>query len=194
MRFVSSAIKLILILVAGFISSCQATTQNSDAPSKNDPRRVLVRPPDGNYLPIEDIENRSVSPLLAGVWQYGLLAASAYAKDSNTLTGFCTYPSRYLSRWKRVPGYSEDRVFPLRPTGRLAIPGLSYSVWQDMKSTDHARLALTFKGTDVDEWGDLYSNARWITRLNPSTWDQYQQTRDLVTLIVPLLKMQFGPD
>jgi hypothetical protein len=192
----SFAIRLFSVLAVVFLFGCQATTKRNTASPKNDPKQILVRPPDRNYHPIAVIENGSISPQLDGVWQYGLLAATAYDAGTNhsTITGLCLYPSRYLPRWKRVAGYSEGLVFPAKPSGRLTVPGLSYSVWEDTGSSGRARLALTFRGTDSGDWGDWYSNARWITRLNPATWDQYQQTHDLVTLVVPMLKKQFGPD
>jgi pimeloyl-ACP methyl ester carboxylesterase len=67
-------------------------------------------------------------------------------------------------------------------------------LWRDRVFVKKPRFALVFRGTDVTKWGDWYSNVRWLTRLNPTTWDQYGQTRDLIRHLIPELDRKYGKD
>jgi hypothetical protein len=161
--------------------------------ARDDPNQVIIRDPVQRPVPLTTIETVSLKPSLRGFWQYGLLSAAAYEPQREDLEGICPIRSKFVSRWVRNTNYSHSAFPPPRieDHGRR-IGGLEYGVWEDKSSQTGKRVAIAFRGTDFKEYGDWYSNARWITRLNPLTWDQYQQTRDLVAVLVPKLQAEYG--
>lgn len=170
---------------------------------KNDPRYVLVRKANNNpfvfgdpgakYYPIGDIENGRIDASLGGIWQYGLLAHNTYNDDLGArFNGICPVATRYMDRWQRVPGYSEIESPASAEKGRVKIPGFGYRVWRDISNPATPKVAIVFRGTRLEKFGDHYANMRWITKVNVFTSDHYRQARNLVAELIPKLKKQFG--
>lgn len=174
---------------AVILAGCNTELQSA----RDDTNQVIIRDPKQRPVPLATIEMEALKPSLKGFWQYGLLSAAAYQEERENLVGICPLKSRYVARWIRDNRYTEEAFPPPRidDYGRR-VGGLGYSVWVDKSRTEQKRVAITFRGTDFNEYGDWYSNARWITRFNPLTWDQYQQTRDLISALVPELKIHYG--
>ncbi|CTQ60586.1 hypothetical protein LA5095_00609 [Roseibium album] len=63
---------------------------------------------------------------------------------------------------------------------------LVLGLWYREKSQTDIDVALVFRGTDGN--GDFYSNFRWVTRLLPFGWDQYDLTRAISQDIVDKIK------
>ncbi len=171
-----------LLMVLVLFSGCMLT---------RDPVRITVRDPSTRNLPFSDIHNGKISPMLKGFWQFALLSAASKSTEI-TLNNICKIKSKYVSRWVRDAIFDETNIFPITPKFRLKIGGIGYGIWQDRSYQKRKRIALVFRGTDFTSPADWYSNARWITRLNILTWDQYQQTRALVEILVPKLKKKYG--
>lgn len=152
---------------------------------------VVVRNPRRTIVPLADIRDGAVSPLLRNIAEYALLAASAYGKPDITGAG-CPVPWPQASHWIPVADVTEASVLHRSDRPRISIPGIGYRLWRDTNARDRKRFALVFRGTDFSQWGDWYSNARWLTRLNPATWDQYGQTRDLMTNLIRKLDDDYG--
>lgn len=155
---------------------------------------VFVRNPYKEVRPLAAIRDGSVDPALRDLSQYALLAAAAYGDPDFASGRGCPLRPMGSSRWQRVDGYSEATLPRDPENSRIRIPGIGYQLWRDLGAKGRKRLALVFRGTDSGQWGDWYSNARWLTRLNPLTWDQYGQTRDLMKKLIPELDRRFGKE
>lgn len=183
---------LSIALATAFLTGCQASDTR-----KNNPNYVLLRPSAEKYVMTQEVEAGKHGAALKGIWQYGLLAAQSYDDNVSTdvhLRPQCGYPTEYAGRWRRLPQFSDDGHAITNPPPGLKIPGFNYSVWRDTSRSGPGRVAIVLRGTNFTEWGDWYSSARWITRFNLLTVDQYQQTRALVEQLVPELQHKFGPD
>jgi hypothetical protein len=151
---------------------------------------LIIRDPQAEEGDLGDLRRGVLGADLAQLSAYALLAEAGY-HDGPADGAACPTPPKWRSRWTRVEGFLERGHFPSVRPGRMKVPGIGYQLWRD---SEQGRLALVFRGTDFNQFGDWYSNFRWITRFNPLTWDQYAQTRDLVRKIVPLIDRKFGPD
>lgn len=177
--------RICLLFLLVIVASC----------ATRDPNYVVLRDPKSNKHKISKIEDGSLDPKLKGVWQYGLLSSAAYFPERTNLNNMCVHKSSYGSRWVRNMKYSKEKFPPVRQRNYgVEISGFDYGVWQDISAKNPKRVAISFRGTDFKEPGDWYSNLRFVTRFNPGTWDQYQQTRDLIPVLVRKLKLEYGDD
>ena len=72
---------------------------------------------------------------------------------------------------------------------RLAVSNIrSGGVWPAHSCVE---VAIAFRGTDINDYGDWVSNFRWLNRLVPK-FDQYAQVQDHVTQVVRDLKRGCG--
>ncbi len=79
-------------------------------------------------------------------------------------------------------------TFPSCPKGKRATEGLVYDVWQRKEAgLDDVSVVVSFRGTDSDQAGDWSSNFRAVTHTK-STWDQYDQVRDLAPRLIELIE------
>ena len=91
-------------------------------------------------------------------------------------------------RWDR---YANLPAFPTTPSWRYRIKGLKYEVWENKE--DRVVL-IVFRGTVPKLLGDWYSNFRWATRLNPFSWDQYDQIRAFIPKLVNHIRKKYDND
>lgn len=59
--------------------------------------------------------------------------------------------------------------------------GYEIEEWEKQVSHNEYIIAIIFRGTELNDW---YSNFRWITRINPFIFDQYDQTRSIIPTII----------
>lgn len=90
--------------------------------------------------------------------------------------------------WNKIPTDSLD-VTP--PKGTVVISGLSYQIWINEKCFGKPVAILVFCGTNFTSWKDWFSNFKPLTKFLPYTWDQYDETHNLVPKIVELLKDKY---
>ncbi|BDM83085.1 DUF6792 domain-containing protein [Acaryochloris marina] len=83
--------------------------------------------------------------------------------------------------WKRVPDIPQSPT----PSGLVyAIGGLIIDVWQENTFKDQSnKYIVVFRGSDK-QLNDWWTNARWLTRFIPFTWDQYRQVIEYIELVV----------
>jgi len=182
----------VLLLSIG-MSACSSDIQVA----QRDPEIVMIREPtlQPRPVPISNMEAEQINPLLSDLLQFSLLSTASYEDNRVSLEGICAHPSKYASRWQNDPEFSQTVFAPKRyEDNGIEIKGLAYSVWVDTTLQKNKRVALVFRGTDFEQFGDWYSSARWLTRLNPFSWDQYQQTRNLVPDLVEKLMEKYGKD
>ena len=192
--------KVCLLFLLVLVASCTTRdpdyftlrTINSDGKIRN------INTEEHNIEKISDpskLKKFKLDPRLSELWQYGLLSSTfadegeeAPVKLDNLCEGI-----EIKSSWQKNVKFSYDEFTPIRQKEiGYKIEGLDYSVWQDTSAHNPKKVAIVFRGTDFDEFGDWYSNLRGITRINPFTWDQYQQTRDLIPALVRKLKSIYG--
>jgi len=93
--------------------------------------------------------------------------------------------------WKRVDSIP---AFPEVPTGNFKINGLKYQVFIKETQNSPTQAVIVFRGTDFNSPGDWITNLRWIARLIPFSWDQYDQTRALIPPLVEYIRNDYGKD
>jgi len=154
---------------------------------------VRVRNEKPKDVPLADLRSGTLPSEIRSLSQYAFLSAAAYVPNPNP-ERLCVVRSNWKQRWQKVPGYNHNNLdlFPKTPEGRIKIPGIGFQMWEDKSARRNRRFALVFRGTDSSEFGDWYSNARWITRIDPNSWDQYQQARDLVGELKKKMPRDFG--
>lgn len=154
------------------------------------------------YRPLSALFDGSVDRTLGQLPDLALLAATgrSYPKpepdsfEPDVTGSYCPGGSLTQSNWRRLPEYSNDRYRAPSRQRRIQISGIGYNLWRHRSEVGRPRYALVFRGTDLREFGDAYSNARWFTRINPFTWDQYGQTRDLMEKLTGELDAKHGID
>lgn len=182
--------RLFWLAFALVTSGCSLLPQGSE---------VSVRMPFLDRYELSHFQNNAAFPHLSDISQYAFLAASAYENSAaiSNLGKACVTKPRLFSHWERNEEYGHNvkGAFPETPRGLRKIGGIGYQLWEDKRSYGkRKRLALVFRGTDIEDLGDWYSNARWITRFNRRTWDQYNQTVSLIKLLKSKLVSDYGPD
>lgn len=73
---------------------------------------------------------------------------------------------------------------PSAPKYKYFVKGLGCLIWVKNRPTSAPLAVIVFRGTDSTQVGDWLSNFRWITRIIPFFWDQYDQTRALIPKLV----------
>lgn len=116
---------------------------------------------------------------------YALMAASLYVPGR--LSGrYCNSTVEEFHRWHRISEYSSEELDIKPPFPKFKVPGLDFAVFQNLSETK--QYAIVFRGTVWTKWGDWYSNARWLTRFFPFSWDYYQQTRVITQELVARIR------
>lgn len=136
---------------------------------------------------IEGLDKKVIEDL-RNLHEYALL--SAYVYDGNGSSPNTFEEKEDLFGWRFKSHCKKQRFFEA-PKWSLEISGLGYEVWEKIADRPVPLVAIAFRGTDADEYGDWFSNFRWLTRFIPFTWDQYDQTRDLVPELVACIRKDY---
>ncbi len=171
-----------LICLIFFLGSCAARQPTVD---------VIIRNPNPVSMPILVSGTRGANAEISGIPEFAVLASLAYEADSSGAIS-CGGELVTPGAWRSVSGLDSASIFPPTPDHRIKIPGLSYRVFERTGRAGSRRFAIVFRGTNFRSPGDWYSNSRWITRLNPVTWDQYQQARSLVATLEAEIELRYG--
>lgn len=164
---------------------------NVSKEQKNNPSYVLLRVGDKPFEPLKasELTNRSFNEF----WKYSKLAAASYHKPNQqeaALRRSCRGNNSKAQNWKRLPKYSSENV-PIIFYRQPRIPGLEFSVWKS-RGKQSSEIVIVFRGTNLAQWGDWYSNFRWVTKYNSLVADQYEQTKTIVNYLIPILRRDFG--
>jgi hypothetical protein len=146
---------------------------------------------------------------------YAILSAHAYGKDSKEQERGTNLPDRFglivegdqpaPMEWcpitetvlgekgwiQDTANFPSDLAFSERPPFNIRVGGFGYEVWLNEGLTTGPVAAIVFRGTDFLQFGDWYSNLRWFNRFIPFVWDQYDQTRALVPIVVSRLRQSY---
>ena len=174
------AFKSSVLIAIGLAAAACVQSQGSNS--------VHVRPIDKNES-LDEVRNGDIDPALAGLSNYAMLAADGYREANQPLLTCNGYRS---TPWVRLVEFSETKPPLVGKRLRHIVPGLAYSVWKDTTPRGRRRIAIVFRGTNFDESGDWYTNARWLTRMNLFTYDQYQQVRDRMADLREGVEKKFG--
>lgn len=138
-------------------------------------------------VPTHKIANGDFDPALKNVHEFALMSEEVYKKmiikkdKIDKIEDICENLRGF--EWEKIEGLNEEKFLP-GPSNSLhvyKVPGFQYTVWRNKALNKNKEVSIAFRGTDPKEIADWYSNLRWITRFVPVTWDQYDQTRDLIT-------------
>ncbi|MEM7246843.1 MAG: hypothetical protein AAF533_15935 [Acidobacteriota bacterium] len=142
--------------------------------------------PDHEAIVRQDDQAYDVDELLSGQPYPELEELSRHARLSYNV--YCTKPGQLLS----IPGWSRRKdceVEPQRRKWTYNVSGLHYEVWA---SDDGHRAAIVYRGTNPDEAGDWFANARWATRFIPRVQDQYLQAASVLDQVLAKIKESCG--
>lgn len=139
---------------------------------------------------IDDLKNSTTSTELYEAKYFAAMSAEVYrlqhVKDSKTQQPKCDL-KKFLwdSNWRLLlpsdlipKSPNEEGVDPKK---KASLDGeLVYGIWYRKLKTGTVQIALVFRGTHTSgDWGDWWSNARWITSHLGAGWDQYDLARTL---------------
>lgn len=146
--------------------------------SKSNPARALEAGPDPKILPEAYFGGEAGTE---GYWRKG---------QTHTASGsLVDWARRILANWTFIGAYQVDdetpqaeicsgRPGPRTEAGCLVFKGLEVQAWGSIDPTAPHELAIVFRGTDADSFGDWMTNLRWLTSHIPAAYDQYDQVRD----------------
>ena len=142
---------------------------------------VVLRDNSTSKPTVQEIAQGEIIKDLENLHEFALLSAHIYEKSENPEIR-CDENKSALTGWVlkeelRIPN------FPQKPKWDKKIKGFEYAVWEKATNQPKPLVAIVFRGSDF-ETGDWFSNLRWVTRFIPFTWDQYDQTRDLIPALI----------
>lgn len=189
-----------IIVIALFLTGCSNLNNPNYFLLRTITSGEPIRKIERERFKIQELKNNNstynikLDPRLKELWEYGLLSSSFDNENNTTINNLCGNIG-LKSHWKKIVGNADKKLYPIRQRNiGYKIPGFDYSIWQDKSHVKPKKVAIVFRGTDFTSWGDWYSNLRFVTKFNPFTWDQYQQTKDLMKPLVEHLQLMFGND
>ncbi len=161
------------------MNGCAALDQGDD--------QAIVR----GAIDTKRIAQGKLEPELEYLHEFALMSAEVYEKDV-PIEKICSSVAPF--RWTKIENLNEVDFPPRRQnrTRGLKIKGFQYSVWERKPLGEPPTIAIAFRGTDPKQLGDWFSNFRWVTRAVPLTWDQYDQTRDLIPKLIEEIRGRDG--
>ena len=130
------------------------------------------------------------APEFADLHHLATLSADIYidgaSGSTNSFAKFCKSADiQYVPEGWRLDPALQD--IPETPPRSYKVKGMKYQTWVKESPESRPLVFIVFRGTDADQLGDWLSNFRWVTRFIPFLWDQYDQTRDLIPVLIPVL-------
>lgn len=150
-----------------------------------DPSKAIVRSAQGvEEVPIQDIFSSSKPELgseriLKDIVDYAALSAAAYSDPPEKIVAGCPWLASTYERWTPVDT-SEFDLETDKPEWRYRIGRAKFKIWAP-EDDQPGPVVISFRGTDFKQATDWFSNLRWITRIIPGSWDQYDQVRSWMT-------------
>jgi hypothetical protein len=116
--------------------------------------------------------------------EYANLCVKIYGEQENEIEikGFTT------QEW----GLYDKPKIPSAPKWKYNIKGLGCMVWVKNRTGSRPLALIVFRGTDPKQVGDWVSNFRWLMKLIPFFWDQYDQTQNLIPKLVDQILKKYG--
>ncbi|MEI2656039.1 MAG: DUF6792 domain-containing protein [Nitrosomonas sp.] len=182
--------------IKAFTMSCIALILNGCATWKQPSDLAIMRDNGKSGIPVADLAKK---PEFANLHRLAALSASIYIdnapKSTSSFTSFCESKSKDIQlipeNWHQDPSLS---IVPETPSFHYKVKGMEHQVWINTSSGTPVEIFIVFRGTDFNQLGDWLSNFRWITRLIPFLWDQYDQTRDIIPDLVKNIREKYGND
>jgi len=179
-------ITLLTACIASMLSSCAALDQS--------PRVAIVRGNGKSEVPVTVLAK---DPELLDLHHLAGLSASIYIDEkSGSTTSFARFCESENIQYA-PEGWRYDTSLPdstETPPRSYNVEGLKCQTWVKESPGSAPRVFIVFRGTDADQLGDWLSNFRWVTRFIPFLWDQYDQTRDLIPILVRRVREKYGND
>ena len=148
---------------------------------------------DALEVPNTDVPSGKLDPDLSRFHEYAILSANIYEGEFDNInkTDCVDDGKRFvMENWNHV-SFDKLPKIPDAPSYYLSVGTLGYEVWVN----DVSKIAaIVYRGTDFNEYEDWFANFRWITRVLPFTWDQYEQAEALTPLLVNYIKDNYGED
>ena len=88
--------------------------------------------------------------------------------------------------------YDKPKVPSAPSKWKYHITGLGCMVWVKKRPGSKSLVLIVFRGTDPKQVGDWVSNFRWLMKLIPFIWDQYDQTQALIPKLVTKILSDYG--
>jgi Domain of unknown function (DUF6792) len=180
-------ITLLATCIASILSGCAAAWDQS-------PGLAIVRDNGKSEVPVTDLAK---APEFADLHHLAALSADIYidgaSGSTNSFATFCGSDAiQYEPEgWRLDP---ELLDIPETPSRSYKVKGMKYQTWVKESPGSSPLVFIVFRGTDAGQLGDWLSNLRWITRFIPFLWDQYDQTRDLIPILVKHIREKYGND
>lgn len=152
----------------------------------------------------EPLAQALARPELKDLALYAALSENAYSHDLKTgawlaepvadMKAFCKSEDvPLLPAWlKPVP--RKLYVTPKAPKYGWNVGGLGYALYVEALASGRNRVYLVFRGTDSTQWGDWWSNLRWVSRVVFFLHDEYDQFLALQEELYAGLRQEYGAD
>ncbi|MFH1075427.1 MAG: DUF6792 domain-containing protein [Pseudomonadota bacterium] len=170
--------------IASMINGCFTLNQP--------PNMAIVRDNGRSEVPVKDLAK---NPEFADSYFFAALSANIYmdvvSGETKLFAGFCESENiQYVPEGWHYDSSLPD--IPETPPGNYKIKGMKYQVCVKESPGSPPLAVVVFRGTDPDQMGDWLSNFRWVTRLIPFLWDQYDQVRDLTPSLIKYIREKYG--
>jgi hypothetical protein len=183
--------------IRGFITlltACIASLLSGCATFNQSPCQAIVRDNGRSEVLVTDLVK---VPEFADLHYFAALSANIYTDVESGLTKsfavFCESKNIQFvpEGWRHDSSLSD---IPEAPPLSYKVKGMKYQIWVKETPGSPLLVVIVFRGTDADQLGDWLSNLRWVTRFIPFLWDQYDQTRDLIPILVKRIQGKYGND
>lgn len=153
--------------------------------------RVLAQQEEFGGLPF-------YAALSASAYDYRLTAngplRTAKRPVVGTLKEYCeTEGASYRPDWLEDAPASVYRT-EVQPGFGWDMGGLGYSIYAEKPGQGGRRVYLVFRGTDANEFGDWFSDFRWLSRVLFFLNDEYDQLQRVLPQLIRNIREQYGQD
>lgn len=184
--------KYFLILLMTIISGCSTIKQNNQV-------AIYMDADKGEFIPIKNIRNYVSNDYFKISHELAILSENIYRENESEYKDINESCSILKVDYKtKLPTPSGWEIY-LKPEPIKVdkwwvwgeSDGMQIEVWKKTKINRETIFSIVFRGTDFKEINDWYSNLRWITRINPTYLDQYDQTRLVVPILVKKIRSEY---
>ncbi len=180
---------MFLILLLN-ITACTSIHQSKDV-------AIVLDSQKGEYVSAIQLPENIISPDLFQIThEMAILSENIYQDNipaAKDMAEGCSVTDKTLpdpEGWEFIESHHPEKPDKWYLFGMSG--GIKIETWKKKISESEMIVAIVFRGTDFKELGDWYSNFRWVTRLNPFIYDQYDQARDIIPAIVEKIINEYG--